>query len=282
MRRSAWCRQTCDGAWPGVSCTVHGPRSVLDDDARDEVAVGLDDPLDAVAALAGELRPLGQRRDGHAAHARDLQAPRERLARVLRGGRHVRVVGMHPQLAAARVDDVRGLAVVVGVRVRADEQAHVLEVEADLRHRPHELLERALLVQPAVDEHDAVAGGERPGVAVRHARPRQRQPQPPDPRQHALATTELATAGGLGHARGTIVGDYEWPRESATPTARGADRRERRCGMRTTGCSISPQAASSELDAPLVPPSSAPSTAWRRRGHPGVSRRAAERPRRGR
>ena len=35
---------------------------------------------------------------------------------------------------------------------------------------------------PAVDEHDPVAGGERPGVAVRHAGPGERQPQPPDAR----------------------------------------------------------------------------------------------------
>ena len=115
-------------------------------------------PRDAVAALARDLRPLRQRLDGHAAHPRDLQPPRERLVGILGGGRHVRVVGVHPQLAAARVDDVGGLAVVVGVRVRADEQPHVLQPQPDLRHRPHELLERALLacaceagVQPAVE-----------------------------------------------------------------------------------------------------------------------------------
>ena len=38
------------------------------------------------------------------------------------------VVRVHPQLAARALDDRRGLAVVVGVRVRADEQPHVLEL----------------------------------------------------------------------------------------------------------------------------------------------------------
>ena len=28
MRRPGWCRQTWEGAWPGVSTTVQGPRSV--------------------------------------------------------------------------------------------------------------------------------------------------------------------------------------------------------------------------------------------------------------
>ena len=52
---------------------------------------------------------------------------------------HVGVGGMHPQLAAAGVDDARGLPVVVGVRVRADEQPHVAEPQPAWAMRALEL-----------------------------------------------------------------------------------------------------------------------------------------------
>ena len=41
---------------------------------------------------------------------------------------------------------------------------------------------------------------ERPGVHVRHAGPRQRQPQPPDARQHAVGAAQLALALRVAHA----------------------------------------------------------------------------------
>ena len=64
-------------------------------------------------------------------------------------------------------------------------------LQADLLERALEVAERARLVHAGVDEHDPVAGGQRPGVAVRHAGPRQRQAQPPDAGQHALAAPDL-------------------------------------------------------------------------------------------
>ena len=61
---------------------------------------------------------------------------------------------------------------------------------------------RAGLVHARVDEDDAAAGGQRPGVAVRHARPRQRQAQPPDAGEDLLAPSDLAAASGLAHGAG--------------------------------------------------------------------------------
>ena len=52
---------------------------------------------------------------------------------------------------------------------------------------------------PAVDQDDPVAGGQRPGVAVRDAGPRQRQPQPPHAREHPLAPSDFPLAIGLRH-----------------------------------------------------------------------------------
>ena len=92
----------------------------------------------------------------------------------------------------ARSTIVGGLAVVVGVGVRADDQAHVLEAQVAHRERPFEVRERVRLVHARVEQHDAVAGRDRPGVAVGNARPRQRQAQAKDARQHALAPPQLA------------------------------------------------------------------------------------------
>ena len=58
---------------------------------------------------------------------------------------HVLVVGVHPQLAAGALDDRRGLAVVVGVRVRADEQLHVLDPQV----RPAPARARGARTSPA-------------------------------------------------------------------------------------------------------------------------------------
>jgi predicted ester cyclase len=93
---------------------------------------------------------------------------------------------------------------VVGVGVGADEQADVLHPQADLVQRALQVGERAGLVHARVDEHDAVARRDRPGVAVRHAGPGQRQAQAPEPGQDPLAAADLALAGGVGHRRGTL------------------------------------------------------------------------------
>ena len=70
----------------------------------------------------------------------------------------------------------------------------VLEAQAAHRERPLEVAIELLVVHAGVDQHEAVAGRERPGVAVRHARPGQRQAQAVDPRQHPFAPSR-ARAG---------------------------------------------------------------------------------------
>ena len=89
----------------------------------------------------------------------------------------------------------------VGVGVRADEQAHVGQAQADLLQRPHEMLEGAGFVHPTVDEDDAVARSERPGVAVRDTRIGERQAQAPHAGKHPLAAAHLLLARRLGHRR---------------------------------------------------------------------------------
>ena len=83
-------------------------------------------------------------------------------------------------------------------------------LQVDHRQRPLEVPHRAVVVIAAVEQHDAVAGGHRPGVAVRHARPRERQPQPPDPRQHALAAADFALSRGARHAARTLDSGARW------------------------------------------------------------------------
>ena len=135
----------------------------------------------------------GERVGRHAGLARDLEAPLEGALRVLGRLRHVLVVRVHPELGAGALHDRRGLAVVVGVRVRADHEAHVLHAQAGLVERELELAHRAGLVEAGVHEHDAVARGYRVGVAVRDAGPGQRQAQPPESRQHPVGAGQLAS-----------------------------------------------------------------------------------------
>src|SRR5690606_1179002 len=75
----------------------------------------------------------------------------------------------------------------------------VLEPQADHPHRAFELLQRPGLVHARVDQDDPVAGSDRPCVAVRDARPGQRQAQAPQPAEHALAAPQLALAAVLRH-----------------------------------------------------------------------------------
>ena len=91
-----------------------------------------------------------------------------------------------------------GLAVVVRVRVCADDEPDVLDAQARLVERPLELAHRAWLVDAGVDEHDAVARGDRVGVAVRDARPGERQAQPPQPRKHPVGAGQLSPPCGHG------------------------------------------------------------------------------------
>ena len=82
----------------------------------------------------------------------------------------------------------------VGVGVRADEQAHVLEAQSGLMQRSLELRRRAGLVEAGVDEHYSVAGGERVGVDV-GTRPGQRKAQAPEAGEDPVGASELALAG---------------------------------------------------------------------------------------
>ena len=160
------------------------------------VAVGLDRrrrcPTRGRVALGGVA---AQRLLGHAALARDLQAPREHRLGVLDHARHVLVAGVHPQLAAGALDDRGGLAAVVGVRVRADEQARCPRgagrTSSSARSRC--AIEPGWCM-PVSNSTKPSSAGDRPGVAVRHARPRQRQAQAIDARQHPLAPPQLALA----------------------------------------------------------------------------------------
>ena len=183
---------------------VHRPAPEVGVDLHSgqEVAVGLDDPGHAEALVAARLGEALQRLGRHAAGPRHLHAPAQPLVGVLGRPREVVVVGMHPQLAAGAVDDRRRLPVVVGVGVRTHDQPDVLEAQIDHRQRALEVGQRALVVVAGVEQDDPVACGDRPRVAVRHAWPRQGQAQPPDPRQHALAATDLALFDRLRHGGG--------------------------------------------------------------------------------
>ncbi len=167
--------------------------------------VGLDDRGDARFVIAAALgRIAAQGLLGDARLARDLQAPQQRRVGVLGPAPGVFVVGVHPQLAARALDDRGGLTVMVGVGVRADQQANVLQRKAAHRQRAFEMGERAGRVDAGVEQHDPVAGGDRPGVAVGDARPGQGQAQAITRRgKHTLAPSKLGRLRvSLGHRAG--------------------------------------------------------------------------------
>src|SRR4051794_12933018 len=179
---------------------VEGAEVGLHLHTRQQLAVGLHDPRDAerlaLALLAVALKSLGR----DAALARDLDPALELALRVLGGAPRVVEVRVHPELAAARVDDRSREPVVVGVRVRAHEQPHVLDPEAGLVEGALELLHRSRVADAGVHQHDAAPRGDRPGVAVGHPGPGQRQAQPPHARQHAIGAPELTLSPLRGHA----------------------------------------------------------------------------------
>ena len=158
---------------------VHAPRTevAVDRDPRDQIAVRLDHSGDARFARAPLGGPQPQWLLGHAAVAGDLDAAVEHRLRVLGHARHVLVVGMQPQLTPGAGDDRGGLSVVVGVGVRAHDQAHLLEAQVAHVERPFQLRERVGLMHARVEQHHAVAGPDGPRVAVGHARPGKRQAQ---------------------------------------------------------------------------------------------------------
>ena len=100
-RRSGWCRTTCDGAWPGVSCTCHGAEVGLDDRRRGRRSrAGLER-----AAHAGAVAPAAPPPTPAAAPRARRSGARPRSgARARPRGRRRRgevlVARVDPQLAA--------------------------------------------------------------------------------------------------------------------------------------------------------------------------------------
>jgi len=101
---------------------------------------------------------------------------------------------VHPELAAGGIDDRCGGAVVVAVRVGADDEADVAQLQLRLAERELELMDALLAADPGIEEDDAVAAGDRPRVDVRDPGPRARQPQPPDPGQVVLPSASTYPA----------------------------------------------------------------------------------------
>ena len=176
-------------------------------DPRQQLAVGLDDRGDAVVVVFfAALAEAFQRRHRHAALPPHLDPLLERRFRVVGHQPHVPPGGMHPELAAGPLDDRRGEPVVVGVRVGADQQAHVLEPEAGLGEGDVEAAQAPLVADPGVEEDDAAVGGDRPDVAVRDAGPEQGQAQAPDPRQDLLGARLLGPLAIVRHRRQSFQG----------------------------------------------------------------------------
>jgi hypothetical protein len=127
--------------------------------------------------------------------ARDLDPVLERSLGKLGRARGVPVVRVHPELAPSGLDDRSGQPVVVGVRVRADEQADVGERESRPVECALELSQRSGLVEAGVDEHYTATRGDGEGVDVRNTRPRQGKAQAPEAGEHPIGASELALAG---------------------------------------------------------------------------------------
>ena len=161
---------------------VHRPDAEvgLDLDPGDEVTVGFDGLGDARRHVLDLLGVGVERGLGDAALAGYLETTGEDTGAVRAGVTGSLVAGVHPELAAGAIADRRRLTPVVAVGVGAGEELHVLEPEVDLVHGPLELGQRAGLVHAGVDQDYARAGGDRPRVAVRNPRPRQRQAQAPE------------------------------------------------------------------------------------------------------
>jgi hypothetical protein len=105
--------------------------------------------------------------DGTPAERATLDAPVEGGVGILGGAGRVLVVGVHPQLAPGGIDDRPRQAVVVGVRVRADDQAHVLELESRLVERPARVRQARRDRHAGVEQDYPLPAATRPRVAVR-------------------------------------------------------------------------------------------------------------------
>ena len=109
-RRSGWYRQTCDGAWPGVSMHLPGAEVGLDLDARGSRSRS--GSTMRAMPTPGRCARLGVARAAAPRARRSARAiSRRRCERRARGPRPRAVmccvVRVHPQLAAGAVDDRR-------------------------------------------------------------------------------------------------------------------------------------------------------------------------------
>ena len=138
------------GCVAGRLVDLPGAQIGVDDHAGQQVAIRKHDLDDAHPGALARRLVLAQGLLGHAALASHLDPPLEGTLRVLRRARHVRVVRVHPELAARRLEDRRRQAVVVRVGVGADQETDVLELEAGLVERLLEPAEAAGLRQPGV------------------------------------------------------------------------------------------------------------------------------------
>jgi MFS transporter, DHA2 family, multidrug resistance protein len=177
-------------------------------DPGEQVPIGLDYRVDAVVViLFAPLPEAFQRGHRDTALPPDLDPLLERRLRVVSHQAHVAPGRVHPELAAGALDDRRSQPVVVGVRMGADEQADVLQTETGLGEGDVEAAQAILAADPGVEEDDAAIGGDGPDVAVRHPRPGQRQPQPPDPGQDLLCARLLRPLAIVCHRRQSFQGE---------------------------------------------------------------------------
>ena len=184
-------------------------------------------------------RIAAQRLLRHAALAGHLQAPREHRVGVLDHPRHQLVAGVHPQLAAGALDD-RGRPGRSGRSARACRRAAARPPGAGRtsRARVRGCAIESGLVHAGVEQHEAVARGDRPRVAVRHARPRQRQAQAVDARQHPLAAAQLALAVTSDTRPETRLRPFSGVKEGCMADAgEGRATRARRCRRSPPACS---------------------------------------------
>ena len=173
------------GVAGGLVGALQSPRSVsIRHPRRGASRSGSIDRRDAAPCGSALGGVAAQRLLRHAALARDLQPPRERAPRGLRPcGACARGWGASTARSPA-LHDRRRLAVVIGVGVGADHQAHVLKAQVAHRQRPLEVRQRARLVHAGVEQHE----------------PRRR---PPPPRRCSGERPARAAAGAVGRRPGS-------------------------------------------------------------------------------
>ena len=204
-RRSGSCRQTCDGAWPGVSTTVHAPTSVSIASPSRRSRSERRPPAWPVPLLAAAVGPAPQWLLRHAAlAARPRSCGRGRTP----------ACSVHPgvdrDLAAGALGEHGGLAGVIGVRVGEDDQLDVLDPVPDL-------VERALEV------------GHRPPARAPRCRRARARRRPAAPTRYTWGTPGRSIGIRSRHTPGRT--------RSPRPTSRG------RVGLRTGGHATVPAMA---------------------------------------